>query len=251
MFSIDMNSHSQFFSFVNDLAILFPVFLIVFTFRGFFQALVAKLFGDNTAQRYGFLTLNPLAHIDFSGMMITLVVLFIIGGLFAGALPRAFLLMMLILFGIRWTIPVPIDLRVLRIAGRERIGGIATTLAGSLGNFFVAALAVPLLRLILWEGMPPYVVKTFSDILVTLIDIALFFCVLDLIPLPPFSGGRALRYILPASAHDVIDWLERNSLFILLALIVLPGISDVFFGMVHFFVLFLKEILFRLFFFSF
>ena len=34
---------------LSEVAVLFPAFLIIFTFRGFFTALVAKLMGDSTA----------------------------------------------------------------------------------------------------------------------------------------------------------------------------------------------------------
>ena len=52
----------EFLSLLSDIAILFPVFILVFTFRGFFKALVAKLMGDDTPRQEGFLTLNPIAH---------------------------------------------------------------------------------------------------------------------------------------------------------------------------------------------
>jgi Zn-dependent protease len=43
--------------------------VISLTFHEFGHALVAKLYGDDTAQRAGRLTLNPMAHIDPLGLL--------------------------------------------------------------------------------------------------------------------------------------------------------------------------------------
>ena len=45
-----MNSQQHFLAVLNDIAILFPVFLLIFTWRGFCQALAAKYMGDKTAE---------------------------------------------------------------------------------------------------------------------------------------------------------------------------------------------------------
>jgi hypothetical protein len=44
-------------------------YLISVTLAGSFRAWVAKKLGDSTAAELGFLTLNPLAHIDFFGIV--------------------------------------------------------------------------------------------------------------------------------------------------------------------------------------
>jgi Zn-dependent protease len=230
---------------INDIALLFPVFLIIFTWRGFIQAFIARTMGDRTAQQNGFLSLNPLAHIDLSGMLIVMGVFFFLGGFFYDVIPRAILLILLIVLGVRWTIPVPIDDTQFT---RYRLGGIITSLSGPLSNFLLAFIATGLLRLSLWEGFPHYIVVTLFEILRTVIDVALFFFVLDMIPLPPFDGGRMLRYLLPQSAQHIVHWLEEYAFFIFLILFFAPGISDIFCGSLISISVVIKRLMFMIFF---
>ena len=51
-----------------------PGMILYFSFRGFFQALVAKKLGDTMPERNGFLTMNPLAHINPFGFLLILLV---------------------------------------------------------------------------------------------------------------------------------------------------------------------------------
>ena len=230
----------------NDIAILFPVFLLVFTFKGFFQALAAKLMGDDTAQEEGFLTLNPIAHIDIFGLTTTILVFFFVGGLFGDSLPRAILFILLITFGVRWTIPVPIDDRNFK---NYRLGGIMTALSGSFGNFVLAAIAIACMKILLALSLPAYASKSLFELIRSTIDLAIIFGVLDLIPLPPFDGGRVLRYALPESKQYIVEWLEQYALFIVLIVFFLPGVSDFFFGTISFLSSLIKRGLFKLFFF--
>jgi len=59
-------------------AVLFLLIVIALvislTFHEFGHALTAKLFGDDTAQRAGRLTLNPAAHIDPLGLLMVVIV---------------------------------------------------------------------------------------------------------------------------------------------------------------------------------
>ena len=72
--------------------------------------------------------------------------------------------------------------------------------------------------------------KTLFSFLNEIAQIGIWFGVLDLIPLPPFDGGRMLKYVLPHSMQDFLHTLESYSLYIILALFIIPGISDVFLG---------------------
>src|SRR3990172_200424 len=131
---------------LRDVAIIFPVFLIIFTWRGFIQACVAKIAGDKTAQEDGFLTLNPLAHINLYGFSIIMLAFFFLGGLLSNAIPRPILLMMLIMFGARWTMPIPINERRFK---NYRMGGLLTSLSGPLANFLLAFFAIATMKIIL------------------------------------------------------------------------------------------------------
>lgn len=235
----------QLFSVLSDLAILLPVFLIIFTWRGFIKALVAKLVGDDTAQRQGFLTLNPLAHIDFLGMLLLMGVFFVMGGLFYNLIPRTILLVILIMLGVRFSIPVPIDEGNFK---HHRMAGILTSLSGPIGMFTLAFISTGLLRLSLYEGFPHYVMISLVQICKFMIDLSLFFCVVNLVPIPPFDAGSAIRYALPPAAQPVMDWLEERSLFIFLILYLVPVVSDIFFGGIFTVSMLLKKMMFGVFF---
>ena len=55
--------------FAVDCVILFMAYCLVVSIAGFFKAWAARLVGDRTAYEFGFMTFNPLAHIDFVGMV--------------------------------------------------------------------------------------------------------------------------------------------------------------------------------------
>lgn len=220
-----MTLSSNMLQILNLIATLFPVFLLVFTFKGFFQALVAKLMGDSTAQDEGFLTFNPLAHVDIAGLTIVLVVFFLLGGLLGEKIPRSILFIMLIALGVRWTIPVPLNDSNFK---NYRLGGILTALSGSLGNFILAFCATVTIKIIFSVGFPRYALVTLLEIFKSVMSVAIFFGLLDLIPLPPFDGGRVLHYALPDSQQHIVAWLEQYALYILLILFFAPGISTIF-----------------------
>jgi len=240
---LSLTQTQQFLAVLNEIAILFPVLISIFTWRGFIQAFTAKMVGDDTAKRYGFLTLNPLAHINLNGMLLIMVVFFFLGGLLGNTIPRAILFILLIMMGVRWTIPVPFDDRSFK---NYRLGGTAMALSGAIGNLLLAFITIPLLKFSRWHGFPPYVIVTLDEIFRTIIDISLFFGVIDLIPLPPFDGGRVLKYALPQSMQYIVQWLEEYALFIFLALFFLPGVSDIFFGGIIMTVFFIKKSMFLL-----
>ncbi len=225
---------------LNQIAILFPVFLVIFTFRGFIQALTAKLMGDPTAEEEGFLSLNPITHVDLAGLTTVLFGYFLIGIIFPDPLPRNIFFIILITFGARMITPVPVDDRNFK---RFKLGGIITSLSGSIGNFLLAIMATLLLKSLFLIGLPNYALISLMGIVTTTLDIAILFGVLNLIPLPPFDGGRILRYVVPPSKQHVVSCLEDYSLFIFLFIFFAPGVSDVFFAMLSMVSIALKKIL--------
>lgn len=214
---------------LGELAILFPAFLAVFTIRGFFSALVARWFGDDTAYQEGFLTLNPTAHVHIFGLSIMLLIVFLLGGLFGGGFTRSMLYMMLIILGVRWSYHAPFDARKFR---NMKLGVIMTVLAGSLGCFLLVYVSLCIIKYVPFASMSLGASKTLMSIVGATISLASYFGILTLLPFPPFYGGQILQYILPYSKQWIVEWLEEYSLFILLALFVVPFVSDVFFGFI-------------------
>jgi|SaaInlLV_10m_DNA_2_1039722.scaffolds.fasta_scaffold39024_2 Zn-dependent protease len=214
---------------LSGIAILFPAFLLVFTFHGFFKALFATWMGDDTPKRSGFLSLNPLVHIDIVGIIITLSFIFFLGVFLPGTSSRSFLIVFLIILGVRWTNPVPINEGNFK---NEKLGVVLTALAGPIGSFVLALLGMYVIAHFPFSLVPQNVTLTVVEIFSSIIQLALFFGVLDLIPIPPFAGGRLLKYALPVSAQGFVSKMEEYSFIILLVLLLVPGVSEAFFGSV-------------------
>ncbi|MBT4594610.1 site-2 protease family protein [bacterium] len=209
---------------------LLPAFILVFSFYGFSRALAAKLMGDHTAQHEGFLTLNPAAHIDIFGMLITLAIFVVVNTLISGGLAFPIIIAILILIGARWRKIVPINEEMFR---HHRLGILATTLAGPIGSFFLTFLSCVAIRFFPIQAVSAPVGKTVTQLLGTITELSAFWGVLELIPFPPFDGGRLLQVVLPRSKEWIIEWFEIYGVFVFLALIILPGVSTIFIGGLH------------------
>ena len=129
---------------------------------------IAYLFGDETARRYGRLTLNPAAHLDPTGT----IMLFIVG------------------FG--WARPVPVNYYRLR---NSRFGMMSVALAGCATNILIATIALFLLQL---PSMSTS--RIFSTVLTILARINIILGAFNLIPIPPLDGSKILMSFLPDDA---------------------------------------------------
>ena len=222
--------HTRMIDLLSQIAIVFPAFLAVFTFRGFFRAFVAKWMGDDTAYQEGFVSLNPLAHVDVAGLSIILLVMFVLGGLLVGVLDRRMLYIFIVFLGVRWAYPVPFEPRNFR---NYKQGAILTILAGPIGCFLVALIFMYVHRFLPFRSMSIGVAKSLIEITSTTTMLGVYFGVLAFLPVPPFDGGRLLQFALPYLKQGIVTWLETYSFFIVLALFVLPGVSDAFFGFIN------------------
>ena len=129
--------------------------------------------GDNTAQRQGRLTLNPLAHLDPIGT-------------FA-----------IILFGFGWAKPVQIN--PLNFENPKK-GMMLSSLAGPMSNIGLAFLAMVLYKLSYIPAVLGYsgaFLSTVETFLLYMISINITLGVFNLIPIPPLDGSRIATYFLP------------------------------------------------------
>lgn len=160
--------------FTQPLVALAWVVAIVFalTFHEFAHALVGKWRGDDTAERMGRLTLNPLAHLDPLG---TLMLLFV---------------------GFGWAKPVPFDPRNLKNPAWD---GVAIALAGPLANLILAVTAAVAYRnladLSFAQGS---LLPVFLALLIFTNLLLLFF---NLIPVPPLDGSKMVEAVLHSSRY--------------------------------------------------
>ena len=148
---------------------------------------VAYLFGDDTARRFGRLTLNPISHIDPMGAL------------------------MLFLVGFGWAKPVPVDYRRLN---NSRFGLFSVALAGCLANILIAIIALILLQSGIIKAN-----SILSQMLPIVVRINIILGAFNLIPIPPLDGSKILMSFLPYKAQENLARLEPYGFFILIFLL--------------------------------
>jgi Zn-dependent protease len=169
---------------------------------------MAARLGDDTAQRLGRVTINPLRHVDpFGTLLLPGLMLLASGGQIA--------------FG--WAKPVPVDLRRLRRPKRDMIW---VALAGPGINVILATLAtLVLLGLVIPLGSGEaalWVATNLSNAVWANLLLAIF----NMIPIPPLDGGRIVTGLLPMPLARRFARLEPYGLVtLLLVLLVLPVVS--------------------------
>ncbi len=161
----------------------------------FGHALVALLFGDDTAKRAGRLTLNPLAHLDPIGLL------------------------MVVMIGFGFAKPVPTNPRNFR----SRWAELAVSAAGPGMNLLLAAIAVNFYGLMVRQGfLQGHGEQIFFSYLII---INLVLMVFNLIPLGALDGHYILPYFL--SQRMALTYLDFNARFGNLILLGLMALSMV------------------------
>ncbi|MDR2123469.1 MAG: site-2 protease family protein [Desulfovibrio sp.] len=158
--------------------------------------------GDPTAERSGWLTLNPLKHIDPLGLCV-----FVFTALAAP-------------FTIGWAKPVPIQPRLFR---NPRAGMILVSLAGPLANFLTACLCALVVKLALnlltadFPGSEALFFIAGSAREGMFINVALAW--FNLMPVPPLDGSHILAGLLPAAVARMYASLARLGMVIVILLV--------------------------------
>lgn len=180
---------------ITGLIIVFGCILVSMTLHEAMHAYVGYWLGDDTAEKQGRLTLNPLAHIDPIMTVVLPLMLFLSG------LPP---------FGAAK--PVPINTARLKYGD---FGSAIVGAAGPLTNLALAVLAGAVIRL--FPGLDGSVM----NILYLFVLVNASFFLFNIIPFPPLDGSRILYAVAPAPVQRVMERVESFGVLAIFAFFLL------------------------------
>lgn len=155
------------------------------------HGLAAYALGDPTAKQMHRLSLNPLRHIDWFGLL----AMFVCG------------------FG--WAKPVPVDMRYFK---KPKQGMALTALAGPVSNLLLALLLLFFSKLIYLYAAYSAVSKVAYQFLITTSMLSVGLGLFNLIPIPPLDGSKVLAVLLPDRTYYQLMRWERYGMILLLVL---------------------------------
>jgi len=174
--------------------------LIALAIHEFFHAYIAHRLGDDTAESMGRMTLNPLAHTDWLGLL------------------------MLVLVGFGWGKPVPVNYYNLKY---KKWGAAMVSLAGPLANLIGIVVFGISLKLI-----SIFTTLTVGNLLVQFINLLIIInavlLVFNLIPIPPLDGSKVLFTVLDDPKYnDFKKRLEVQGPVILIGLLIVDNLFNI------------------------
>ena len=226
-----MTASQNILALIHEVAILFPVFLLLFSFRGFFLAGTSALLGDKTAHEEGRFTLNPFVHLDVINLAVFVGVIYFIGGLVGDVIPRGFLYLLLISLGQRWLFSFPVYEGAFKF---PRLYSVLFGFASAVSFMTVGFLGLVVIKVLNLDALPRYAFISLVEYVRSLVDAAIFFGAIHCIPIPPLDASRILYPLISSRYHYIIDKLHEYDLIILLMIYLLPGVSHAFWRTVAF-----------------
>ncbi|MGC8907353.1 MAG: site-2 protease family protein [Desulfomonilaceae bacterium] len=201
-------------SFLRDLTVLAPGFLLAITVHEYAHGYIAYRLGDPTAKLAGRLSFNPLSHLDLFGTIA------------------------LVLARIGWAKPVPVDPRNLRNPKQDMLwislGGPAANMAAAIALAMVVHLLVAM-----FSGRPigelgVFILRPLFLILIAAIQMNVMLALFNLIPVPPLDGFAVLQGLLPNRQAYALEQLQPYGVFILLLLLLTGAVGYIIFPPLHF-----------------
>ena len=200
------------FEFSWELPILLAVFIFSMTCHEVAHAYVAYKFGDDTAKREGRISLNPLKHLDLTGIILPILLLLSGSGFIVG-----------------WAKPVPVNFSRLK---PERPGLFCVAIAGITVNFIFASIALVIMRLFGRNlDINGIIMTTLLSIYIINLALGLF----NLIPVTPLDGGRIIYSIAGKKVRDFYNQVEKYGILIILFLVYIGFVSEYLSAVLSFF----------------
>lgn len=162
----------------------------------------AYVLGDDTAKRYGRLSLNPLRHVDPFGTIALPLILIWAGAPF--------------LFG--WAKPVPVNFARLKNPRRDLV---IVSAAGIIMNFGLLLLGYFLLTIAPWP-------KEIFRVLVYFMVINFVLILFNILPIPPLDGSKMFfGWIKRPWAQKYIRAERQGLAFLIIVALILPPLGNV------------------------
>ena len=167
---------------------MIPVILFSLTVHEYSHGKMALLLGDDTAQRLGRLSFNPIRHLDIVG---TLLIYFV---------------------GFGWAKPVPVDPRNFVNPRRDMM---YVAIAGPLSNIALAVCCSFFIRLISPEFSYLFVILAYG----IWINVAL--AIFNMLPMYPLDGSSVLKGMVSQKIAERMTNLDRFGAFLILGVFLL------------------------------
>ena len=174
-----------------DMVLRLAAVLLCLTVHETCHGLAAYALGDPTARRAHRLSLNPLRHIDWFGLL------------------------MMFAAGFGWSKPVPVNPNYFK---KPKQGMALTALAGPVSNFLLALLTLLAARIFCDVAAYSETNQRILDFLLMVAVLSIGLGLFNLVPIPPLDGSKVLFAVLPDRAYD---WLMRNERYGMLLLFAL------------------------------
>ena len=175
-----------------DMVLRLASVLLCLTVHETCHGLAAYALGDPTARRAHRLSLNPLRHIDWFGLL------------------------MMFAVGFGWAKPVPVNPNYFK---KPKQGMALTALAGPVSNFLLALLTLLAARIFCDVAAYSETNQSILDFLLMVAVLSIGLGLFNLVPIPPLDGSKVLFAVLPDRAYNQLMRYERYGMLVLFALV--------------------------------
>ncbi len=196
--------------FLAKLVIYMVVWIFAVSFHEAAHAWMSLKFGDDTAQRLGRVTINPIPHIDPIGTLLLPIIGFVLS-YSGGNIPL-----------IAWGKPTPVNPLKWR---NKDMANVMVSIAGIGANMIIAISAAVILKVLVVNSVitaanvSSGITGPIYTLLISSVILNVGLAIFNLLPFPPLDGSKVLQTFLPKSFEPIFEMLETYGFLILLILI--------------------------------